>query len=131
MTLRSAAVARRLSSWNWALATCETVTPCKGLPEMPMAPATHSNVSRWPSVRLSTVLAWWACWRQGLADGPLARLGVGALAPEGTPHPIGDIHLEVAGSAERAQEGMITAGVIGAAVRFELVEVLKDVEGHR
>ena len=50
MTLRSAAVAGQLSFWNWALATCDAVTPCEGLPDMPMAPGTHSNVSRWPSL---------------------------------------------------------------------------------
>jgi len=55
MVLRSAAVAKRLRCLNWALATCETVTPFGGLPYMPIAPATHSNVSRWPSVSPSTV----------------------------------------------------------------------------
>ena len=68
---------------------------------------------------------------QGVADGSLARLGVGALAPEGPPLPIGDVHLEVGRTTFRAVEAVIASGVIGAAVWFELIEVLKDVEGHR
>ena len=66
-----------------------------------------------------------------MADGPLALLGAGAIAPVGEPLPGDDVHLEVGRATVRALVAVIAAGVVGAAVRFELVEVLKDVEGHR
>ena len=42
-----------------------------------------------------------------------------------------DVDLEVAGSAQRAQERVITAGDVCSTVRFQSIEVLQDVElGH-
>ena len=60
----------------------------------------------------------------------LALLGTGAIAPVGEPFAGDDVHLEVGRFTHRAVEAVIAAGVVGAAVGFELIEVQKDVEGH-
>ena len=49
-------------------------------------------------------------------DGPLARLGAAALAPEAGPLTGDDIHLEIGRVTFRAVEAVIAAGVVGAAV---------------
>ncbi len=56
-----------------------------------------------------------------MPDGPLARLGAGAIAPVGPPLAVGDVHLEIVRATVRAFEGVIAAGFVGAAVGFELV----------
>ena len=58
-------------------------------------------------------------------------LGAGAIAPVGEPLAGDDVHLEVGRATGRAFEAVIAAGVVGAAVRFELVDEIEDVEGHR
>ena len=60
----------------------------------------------------------------------LALLGTGAIAPVGEPFAGDDVHLEVGRVTFGAVEAVIAAGVVGAAIGFELIEVLKDVEGH-
>ena len=65
-----------------------------------------------------------------MADGPFALLAAGAIAPVGEPLAGDDVHLEILRAAVRAVEAVIAAGVVGAAVGFELIEVLKDIEGH-
>ena len=76
-------------------------------------------------------MARWTSRRKGLADGPLTRLGAAALTSEAGPLTGDDVHLEVGRATGRALEAVIAAGVIGAAVRFELVDEIEDVEGHR
>ena len=68
--------------------------------------------------------------RQRMPDGPLARLGAGALAPVGPPLPVGDVHLEIVRATVRALEAVITLRVVRTAVRFELIDEIEDVEGH-
>ena len=63
-------------------------------------------------------------------DGPLARLGAAALAPEAGPLTGDDIHLEIGRVTFRAVEAVIAAGVVGAAVGLQLIKKLKDVKGH-
>ena len=65
-----------------------------------------------------------------MANGPLALLGAGAIAPVGPPLPVGDVHLEIVGAAFRAVEAVIAAGMVPATIGFELIDEIEDVEAH-
>ena len=65
-----------------------------------------------------------------MANGPLALLGAGAIAPVGPPLPVGDVHLEIIGAAFRAVEAVIATGMVPATIEFELIDEIEDAEAH-
>ena len=77
------------------------------------------------------IASWWFrigcnCWGEGIADLALAVFSAGAIAAVCTPFTGADVDLEIVGSADGAEIGVIPPRVIGTTIRFELVEVIEN-----